>query len=43
MACGIAQKYGLRVDPPEDRAWGMRDFPMVDPGGVLWRVGHNIS
>jgi len=43
MASGIAQKYGLRVDPPEDRPWGLRDFPMVHPGGVPLARGHHHS
>jgi uncharacterized glyoxalase superfamily protein PhnB len=40
---GIAAKYGIRVDPPEDRDWGIRDLILVDPTGVLWRIGHNIE
>jgi catechol 2,3-dioxygenase-like lactoylglutathione lyase family enzyme len=39
---GLAAKYGVRVDPPEDRPWGLRDFVVVDPTGVLWRIGQNI-
>jgi uncharacterized glyoxalase superfamily protein PhnB len=27
----------------EDRSWGLRDFILVDPTGVLWRIGHNIK
>ncbi|CTP86143.1 hypothetical protein XTPLMG730_1365 [Xanthomonas translucens pv. phlei] len=22
--------------------WGMRDFSLHDPGGVLWRIGHAL-
>ena len=29
--------------PPEDRPWRIRDFVLVDPSGVLWRVGQNIG
>jgi catechol 2,3-dioxygenase-like lactoylglutathione lyase family enzyme len=36
---GLAAKYGVMVDPPEDRPWGLRDFVIVDPTGVLWRIG----
>ncbi|MEL0027198.1 MAG: VOC family protein [Perlucidibaca sp.] len=39
----LAEKYGVRVLPPEDRPWGMRDFTVDDPTGVLWRVGQNIE
>jgi uncharacterized glyoxalase superfamily protein PhnB len=34
-------KYGVRVEPPAERPWGMRDFVIVDPTGVLWRIGQN--
>jgi catechol 2,3-dioxygenase-like lactoylglutathione lyase family enzyme len=39
---GVIAKYGVRAEPPEDRPWGLRDFVIVDPTGVLWRIGHNI-
>ena len=42
-AQGIAAKYGVKTEPPEDRPWGIRDFLLVDPTGVLWRIGENIS
>lgn len=37
----VAQRYGLRAEPPEDRPWKIRDFILVDPTGVLWRIGQN--
>ena len=40
-ARGLAAKYGVKVEPPEDRPWGIRDFVVVDPSGVLWRIGQN--
>ena len=43
QAKGIASKYGTFVEPPEDRDWGLRDFVVVDPTGVLWRIGQNIA
>ncbi|MDQ8021473.1 MAG: VOC family protein [Moraxellaceae bacterium] len=43
VASGVAEKYGVRLDPPEDRPWGMRDFPFCDPTGVLWRIGQDIE
>ena len=39
---GIAAKYGIRANPPEDRSWGLRDFILVDPTGVLWRIGQDV-
>lgn len=38
----IAEKYGVRIFPPERRPWTMRDFVLVDPSGVLWRIAENI-
>ena len=26
-----------------DQDWGMREFTMHDPSGVLWRIAENIS
>ena len=37
----MAERYGVRVLPPEQRAWRMRDFVLDDPSGVLWRVAQN--
>lgn len=39
----LAERYGVRVDPPEDRPWGMRDFVVLDPTGVLWRIAQNTE
>ena len=42
-AKGIASKYNIKAEPPEDRPWRIRDFTLIDPTGVLWRIGQNIS
>jgi uncharacterized glyoxalase superfamily protein PhnB len=39
---GLVVKEGVRAAPPADRAWGMRDFVITDPTGVLWRIAQNI-
>lgn len=39
----LAKKYGVRVNPPEDRPWGIRDFTIDDPTSVLWRIGQSIG
>jgi catechol 2,3-dioxygenase-like lactoylglutathione lyase family enzyme len=39
----MAKTYGVRVNPPEDRPWGIRDFTIDDPTGVLWRIGQNMA
>jgi predicted lactoylglutathione lyase len=37
----IAPKYGVSILPPEQRPWKMRDFVLIDPSGVLWRIAEN--
>ncbi len=39
----ISQKYGVEIGLPENRGWKMRDFTLVDPCGVLWRIGQMIE
>ncbi len=38
-----AAPFGIPVEPPQDRPWGMRDFPLLDPSGVLWRIGQPLA
>jgi cephalosporin hydroxylase len=39
----IAATFGKPAEKPADQPWGMRDFPLIDPSGVLWRIGHPIN
>lgn len=39
----LAVRYGVRTMPPGDRPWGIRDFVIIDPSGVLWRIGQNAE
>ncbi|WP_255988665.1 VOC family protein [Chitinolyticbacter albus] len=39
----VATEFGLRIVPPQDQPWGMRDFVVIDPSGVLWRIGQNLD
>jgi catechol 2,3-dioxygenase-like lactoylglutathione lyase family enzyme len=39
----LASRYHVRAMPPENRLWGIRDFILIDPSGVLWRIGQNIG
>ncbi|CAN1212008.1 Glyoxalase [Tumidithrix helvetica PCC 7403] len=39
----IAEKYQVRVIPPQQQAWKMRDFVIIDPSGVLWRIAENTT
>jgi len=41
-ASRLVERYLVRAEPPADRPWGMRDFVLFDPSGVLWRVGHAL-
>lgn len=41
-AAPVAERFGTRCEAPQDRAWGMRDFALFDPSGVLWRIGHPL-
>jgi uncharacterized glyoxalase superfamily protein PhnB len=43
QAQGLIAKYGVFAEPPADRPWGIRDFVIVDPTGVLWRIGQSID
>ncbi|BEV08288.1 MULTISPECIES: VOC family protein [unclassified Methylophilus] len=40
---GIVQKYGIKLWPIQLQPWGMRDFCLTDPSGVLWRIGQNVD
>lgn len=38
----LEEKYDIQLGEPEDREWGIRDFTLIDPSGVLWRIGNTI-
>jgi len=42
-AQGLSAKYGVMAEAPSDKPWGIRDFVITDPTGVLWRIGQNIE
>lgn len=39
----LAGRYNVRVVPPQDQPWGIRDFCVVDPTSVLWRIGQELA
>jgi catechol 2,3-dioxygenase-like lactoylglutathione lyase family enzyme len=41
-ASGVVAEFPVRLSPPDDRPWGIRDFTLIDPTGVLWRIGNAI-
>ncbi len=40
---GIAAKYDVKVTNVEPQPWRMRDFVLIDPTGVMWRIGQNVD
>lgn len=38
----ITTKYGVQISAVQKQPWGMSDFTLNDPSGVLWRIGQNI-
>jgi len=40
---GIEEKYKTKISNIIKQPWNMHDFTVVDPSGVLWRIGQNIS
>jgi uncharacterized glyoxalase superfamily protein PhnB len=40
---GVAAKYGVKIGPVELQPWRMRDFVVIDPTGVLWRIAENCK
>lgn len=43
QASGVVERYGVRCTAVEAQTWGMKDFCLIDPAGVLWRIGQNID
>jgi uncharacterized glyoxalase superfamily protein PhnB len=39
---GLAERYGVKVSAIAQQPWGMRDFALWDPSGVLWRIAQNV-
>jgi len=40
---GVVAKYGVTLSNIELQPWRMRDFCLLDPSGVLWRIGQNVT
>lgn len=40
---GLPSSGVPRLDDIHDRAWGMREFAIVDPNGNLVRIGHEST
>jgi hypothetical protein len=42
-ACRLPSKGIPRMEAPEDKPWGLREFAIIDPDGNLLRVGQIIT
>ena len=42
ISSGVADKYGVTISKIINQPWGMLDFVVHDPSGVLWRFGQNV-
>ena len=40
---GVAARYGVKMDPPQQRPWGLIDMSLTDPSGVFWRVAQRME
>lgn len=39
----IPRKYGVKMTEVRQQPWRMRDFALIDPSGVLWRIAQNTE
>lgn len=39
----LAGRFGVRIGKVELQPWRMRDFILIDPSGVLWRIAQNVD
>jgi len=40
---GLAERYGVRAEAPQQRPWGLKDMTLTDPSGVLWRIAQRLE
>jgi len=43
LASKVVPTYGTSPDIVRTQPWGIRDFTLHDPCGVLWRIGQEIG
>lgn len=41
LGSGVIERFAVNMGALEDQPWGMREFILFDPSGVLWRVAQN--
>jgi len=37
----LVEKYEVQISEVKRQPWGMHDFTLTDPSGVLWRIAEN--
>ena len=42
QASGVVEKFGVKCTAVESQPWKMKDFCLLDPSGILWRI-RNVS
>ncbi|MEZ4324975.1 MAG: hypothetical protein R3B40_07170, partial [Polyangiales bacterium] len=42
-ASGLCARHGGRLSEVTTQPWGMRDFTLHDPSGVLWRIAQEAA
>lgn len=40
-ASGVVERFAVKHGALTDQPWGMREFTLVDPAGVFWRIAQN--
>ncbi|MCP1996211.1 VOC family protein [Flavobacterium sp. HSC-61S13] len=38
----LAEVFSVRMTPIEEKPWGMKEFHVFDPSGVLWTIAQNL-
>ena len=41
MKLNLVEEYGSMVTELVEQPWGMLEFCITDPSGVLWRIAEN--
>lgn len=42
QAAKLEEKYGVKLTAPEAQPWGLLEFCLFDPSGVVWRIGNTL-
>jgi len=42
VEANVITKYGVHLTPLETQPWGLLEFCLFDPSGVIWRIGQML-